>query len=108
MRGRCLTLLLAVVAWFVVPAAPRVAEAEGGPAARYAARATTSPAIVERATDRSDRRARPQSDDAAVPGTAHELPIAAALFARVRLAHREAPLLPRTRSSAQPRGPPVA
>jgi hypothetical protein len=108
MRDRCLTLLLALVAWFVVPAAPRVVAADGGPAIQYAARTATSPATIERATDGSDRRARPEQGNAALPGATMDVPFAAVALAPALLALGDEPFVPRTRSSAQPRGPPVA
>jgi len=108
MRDRCLTLLLALVAWFVVPAAPRIAMADGGPAIQSTAGVAASPAKAERATDGSDRRARPEHGDDALSGASPELPIAADLLASAARFPRDGAFVPRSRSSAQPRGPPTA
>jgi hypothetical protein len=107
MRGRCLTLLLAFVAWFMVPAAPRVATAPAGPAIHHVA-TPGSPATVERASDRSDRRVRPEFGGDVLPGSQFALPILAAAPAASSSPALDTPFVPRTRSSAQPRGPPVA
>ena len=107
MRGRCLTLLLALVAWFMVPGAPGIASAHGGPTIQYVA-GPASAATVERPTDRSDRRVRPELGDDGLPSSTFELPIAAVAVALASPIVVDDPFVARTRSSAQPRGPPVA
>jgi hypothetical protein len=108
LRHRCLTLLLALVAWCVVPATPRIAATDGGPTTQYAARIAATPVTLERATDRRDAGTRPEEGDDALPRPSFDPPHAAVDLAPGPREGDDGPFVARTRSSAQPRGPPLA
>jgi hypothetical protein len=108
MRQRCFTLLLALLAWMVVPAAPRLAAASPTPASMHAAAGPSAPGAIERASDRSDRRVRPESRHDALPGAAAVAIPSGSIVAFVLLFDREATFVARPLVAALPRGPPLA
>jgi hypothetical protein len=107
MRQRCLTLLLALVAWIVVPGVPRIAHAASGAPSCLAATTGTSPGVIERATDASDRRARPEQRHDGVDAARVCAPALVGVDADAVLLLRDDVLVAVQRSSALPRGPPL-
>jgi hypothetical protein len=108
MRQRCLTLLLALVAWIVVPGAPRIVHATTGTPSCLAATAGTSPGALERTSDHSDRRARPEQRHDATTATRFAALAAVGVDIDAVQLDRDDDLVATQRSSALPRGPPVA
>ena len=107
-RQRCFTLLLALLAWIAVPAAPRLAAAGPTPASMHAAAGPGAPGAIERASDRSDRRARSESRHDALTGAAAVAIPSASIASLVLLLDREATFVARPLVAALPRGPPLA
>ncbi len=108
MRQRCFTLLFALLAWIVVPAAPRLAAAGPSPANVHAAAGPSVPGAIDRASDRTDRRVRPESRHDALPGAAAGTIPAGSIASFVLLLDRDATFVARPLVAALPRGPPLA
>jgi hypothetical protein len=108
LRQRCFTLLLALLAWIVVPTAPRLAAAGPTPASMHAAAGPGAPGAIERASNRSDRRARPESRHDAMTGAAAVAIPSASIASFVLLLDRDATFVARPLVAALPRGPPLA
>jgi hypothetical protein len=107
MRDRWPTLLLALLAWFMVPAAPRAAAAVPAAATISAATAAAATAVIRSAPDPSERRVRFAAPPVIAGGAALELPTAAsAALPNAAFAPADA-VVARTHISARPRGPPL-
>jgi len=104
-RVRCLSLLLALLAWIVAPAGLRTAGA-AATVATAAIAATPTPGAIERGTAESDLRVRPDDLDDGVPPTRSIVRLAASALA-VERPLPDAPFVAPPRRSAQPRGPPI-